>query len=975
MTNRLFSILLLCVMAINLEAQIINPNYKQYTVRDGLAQMQAWKLMQDSRGYIWIGTKGGLSRFDGEKFTNYNENDGLINNFIDQVVEDFSGNIWVATQKGLSCFNGTKFESYPIQSITIPHIEPTPDGKIWFTSYCINKYVFGYFEKGQFVDMTNNYPEIYNLLSDIEYSPKNNALLLNGGSKLFELRNGKLELLKNFGSRIEMVKQDSSILIYHWDKLNNLRLFEYIEGKILQVAQISDGKLIGENHLSHEFIFYIPMAVNHQVYSVGPSKFEVIDFPQTSISACFLDRDQHLWLGTEEGLVQIYSGGFETYKRESLPMVWSMVEDLQHNIWFASYDFGLRKFDGKAIVNIPIIEHEKQEHLFYFQPQVDKRGVLYFPNNKGILYFDGKSFGNTANALCSATFYDSERDLLFGGYYRQIEAYNAEHQLVRKIGENDGVKISRYISSFDKDTAGNIWMGGTTGLLSYNWETNKILNYNKANGKLPSDGVFCIHTVKNGNTWFGGTQGLLWYDSKADSIRKIDSDVITESVNLVSSIDSSWLVFSQPTGIYLLDLKAFNKERKVELHLFNERNGFGGLEPGQNGAMKDSQGNIWMTSGTEVVKMDPKKLDFKKYKANVRISKFNGKFLSYSQKKLELPKNDRNAIVQLETVCFNRPKSPQYSWKIRGKEQNWSPWQTDDYIVLTDLTDDNSILDVKARIPGIPNSEVVVAMPLVVNLAIWKQFWFFPSLLGLVSLLVIAALILLYQTNAKMVMINRQAKTFQLQAILSQMNPHFIFNVLASLQSMILSANIEKANEYLVKMASLIRGFLDASESTSQSGLQKYNGSDVSLSNELEILKSYIDFQQLIYPEKFTVEIVVDPAIDVEKQTIPPMLIQPFVENSIRHGLLQKDKGGFLRLTITLPEKNELLIEIIDNGIGVHRAGELINKSRLTYKSRGRELTINRIKLLNELGYRIKLDTQSSEQGTTITIKIAINEF
>lgn len=408
------------------------------------------------------------------------------------------------------------------------------------------------------------------------------------------------------------------------------------------------------------------------------------------------------------------------------------------------------------------------------------------------------------------------------------------------------------------------------------------------------------------------------------------------------------------------------------MHLFNEQNGFVGLEPGQNGAVKDSKGNIWMTTGTEVVKLNPKELDFKKNNITVRISGFNGKPLSYSQKEISLPRNDRTAVIQFETICFNRPKAALFSWRIKDR-QDWSPWQDENYAVLTNLQDGKSILQVRTTIPGLPDSESLSSIPITVNIALWKQEWFFPTLLGLVSILVLLSLVLFLQTRTRLIQINKQAKMFQLQAILSQLNPHFIFNVMASLQSMILSANIEKANDYLVKMSNLIRGFLDASASASFSRSKNINATELPLKKELEILDHFIQFQQLIYPDKFDYELSLGAEIIPEKLTVPPMLIQPFVENSIKHGLLQKSGKGKLKISIYFSEKQTLIIEIEDNGIGIKKAEALIKQSHLLYTSRGKELTLKRIKLLNDIGYFIQFRTDSTDSGTKVTLKINRN--
>jgi hypothetical protein len=971
---RLFIILILSSMANLVVGQNTHPPYRQYTMRDGLPQMQIWSMFQDSRGYMWIGTKGGLSRFNGEKFTNFNEKDGLADNLIEVIREDYSGKIWVVTQKGLSMMDGQTITTYPIPHFNL-QIEPTPDGKIWVIGTdTSSKTFFGYFENGTFTSLIEKYPELLPVtFVDIKYLESKKSLIISTGHKIFELNEGKMNLLKVVPGEMRMATVDSTIVFHEWDTANNITIYELHQGNITEVAQISDGQLDGKNlsRYHHEIINGIKRS---QIFILAPDTFEIKDFSGQYLNVCLIDQDQHLWVGAEEGAIQNFSGGFETYKREFLPMIWSIVEDHQQNIWFASLNFGLMKYDGKTIVNYPAKSLAKYGSYFYFQAQADQNGVVYFPNNFGIVYFDGQSFGSIPNHLCYASYYDDTRKLLFGGFIGWVEVYDLNHRLVRKIDKHNGLPIKRAVAAFDKDHHGNIWMGGATGLARYNWETDKFIPYGRNYGKQPSEGVISIYTVPDGTTWFGGTHGLLWYDEKNDSIRKIESDEISEIVNMVSSIDSTWLVFSQPTGIYLMDLKKFRQEKKVVLTLFNERNGFGGLEPGQNGAMKDSKGNIWMTTGTEVVKLNPKELDFKKNKINVRISGFNGKAIPFNQDLLVLPNNDRSTVIQFETICFNRPKAAQFSWRIDESSGEWSAWQEENYAVLTNLIDGKSVLQVRSRIPGLPDSETIASISLLVNIAIWKQEWFFPTMLGLVSLLVLLSLVLLLQGRTKMVQINRQAKMFQLQAILSQMNPHFIFNVMASLQSMILSANIEKANEYLVKMSNLVRGFLEASVSTSNSKSKDLKQSETCLQNALDVVHNYTQFQQLIYPDKFDYEIYVDPEIDPIHQTLPPMLIQPFVENAIRHGLLQKAGKGFLKISITLTENNFLNIEIADNGIGIKKASEMMHRSNLLYTSRGKELTLNRIKLLNEMGYNIRFDTLSSDQGTKVTITIAYDE-
>lgn len=972
MIIRIIFIAILLSLVGSLTAQYTHPPYRQYTLRDGLSQMQVTCILQDSRGYIWVGTKEGLNCFNGEKIISFDEKDGLDNGYIQDIVEDPSGKIWCSTNKGVASFDGNKITSYPYNNQLSIGLAVTDDGKLWYAgSDHTKKAMFGYFEHGKYIDKSEILPIKYANI-EFEYCKKENGFILSTGKFLYEIRGEKFRVLKSTQNVFQLIYNGQNILVFEHNLKNVLAIWEYVKGDLLPIANLKDGKYEISNKVSDSYTFLD--ATHTSIFKIDNDHFSIINMESPGKSVCLIDKNNHLWLGSEEGVLQVFPGGFETYKREILPAVWSMVEDQNHNLWFASYYYGLKIYDGKTIRDFPLAVKKNPYNDFYFQPQVDKRGLLYFPNNYGIFYTDGKSYGSIKREPCLATFYDNESDLLFGGYHKVVEVYDKNHQLVRTITDKDGLEFKGYISSFGKDRSGTIWIGGFTGLSCYDWESRKIKNYNRDNGKLPSDGILSIYTTPDGRTWFGGTHGLLWHDQKSDSIKKMESEEISGTVNFVTSIDSTWLVFSQSTGIYLMNLQKYYQSGEKELHFFNEKNGFLGIDPGQNGAFTDSKGNIWMTTSTEIVKLDPQKLDFTNYFVNVRISHFNGERLTFDQEKITLPKNDRTAIVQFETICFNRPKAAQYSWRIDGEEHDWSPWQERDYAVLTDLHDGKTQIQVKVRIPGLPNAEAIRSFPLEVNLAIWKQDWFFPTLLGLVSLLVLLSISMLYQTRMKMVQINKKAKMFQLQAILSQMNPHFIFNVMASLQSMILTARSEKANEYLVKMSNLIRGFLDASVSTSTSELKNLRKSELPLSKELEILKSYIQFQQLIYPEKFDFELEIGPSIDIEKQTIPPMLIQPFVENSIRHGLLQKTGRGTLKISVGQMAPQSIEIIVADDGIGIRKANALMKESRLLFTSRGKELTINRIKLLNEMGYNIQLNTESSDEKTTVTITISTHE-
>jgi tetratricopeptide (TPR) repeat protein len=218
--------------------------------------------------------------------------------------------------------------------------------------------------------------------------------------------------------------------------------------------------------------------------------------------------------------------------------------------------------------------------------------------------------------------------------------------------------------------------------------------------------------------------------------------------------------------------------------------------------------------------------------------------------------------------------------------------------------------------------------------------------------------------------LQQQATELEMQALRAQMNPHFIFNCLNSINHFILSNETENASDYLTKFSRLIRTVL----CLSQKNL-------VSLEEELDYLNLYIQLEQLRFQNHFQYTIHKDEAIDPEYIRIPPMLIQPFVENAIWHGLMHKKGMGKLRLELSQDSGN-LCCTITDNGIGRSEAAILKSKSAAHKKSLGMQITASRLQLLNEgrpedLFYKVVdlKDTRGQSAGTRVIITMPVTIF
>ncbi len=209
-----------------------------------------------------------------------------------------------------------------------------------------------------------------------------------------------------------------------------------------------------------------------------------------------------------------------------------------------------------------------------------------------------------------------------------------------------------------------------------------------------------------------------------------------------------------------------------------------------------------------------------------------------------------------------------------------------------------------------------------------------------------------------------KATELEIQALRAQMNPHFIFNSLNSINRFILQNNKEQASEYLTKFSKLVRLIL-----------QNSNASLITLESELEALQLYLELESLRFNHRFNFKISVDDEIDAEVLMVPPLIIQPYAENAIWHGLMHKPDIGNLEIEIK-EEENFLQIRISDDGIGRKKAAELKSKSATTHKSMGVKITKDRIAMMNEKGNKEAVvindlvHPDGSAAGTEVIIKI-----
>ncbi|MGB1217080.1 MAG: histidine kinase, partial [Saprospiraceae bacterium] len=495
------------------------------------------------------------------------------------------------------------------------------------------------------------------------------------------------------------------------------------------------------------------------------------------------------------------------------------------------------------------------------------------------------------------------------------------------------------------------WIGSVEGL--YLYDNGKLKKYKQE--KLHVD----IRDIKKMR------DGKLWVATKSEGVFILENDEIIQQLNIKNGFpsndvkklyeDDSFIWIATGNGI------AYLEKGDTSLQTISVENG---LPPGQINDIIRIKDQIILATNRGMVYFNPDKISFERPSPTLEIRsiRINEKDTLITNN-YELEYYEDNIKVAFRGIAFQISQPPNYQIKMDGLDENWLE-NTSGQAEYPSLSPGKYTLNIRSKIIGSEWSEIK-QIQFIIESPYWKKLWFFALLILGFILLFVSIGYRIYKGIERDAEIKNKLRTYQMTALRAQMNPHFMFNSLNSIQQFILTQDKRAANKYLSNFAKLMRSILEMSDKEK-----------ISLDSEIEALGLYLELENLRFDNELDYKIEIDDNIDPKTKFLPSMLIQPYVENAIKHGLMHKESDRKLHIYFCM-ENEFLKCMIDDNGIGRETSKQIQKENKRTHQAKAMGLTEERLELLNKSSKKQlnviiedKYDNHKNSLGTKVVLFI-----
>ena len=982
--------------------------FQHLSIEDGLSGNHVSAILQDRKGFIWIASTS-LQRYDGKHLVTISNFDRLPGSIYYENIalyEDRASRIWMGTPDNIRVYDPltAKVRIMPLEAgLAIPgnlschDIIQDHHGIIWATT------ALGLLQ----LDEQSNKFRVPPGMPDSIRKQLNSALLedsfgrlwASGKYGLYILSNNRKEIYSahnnplkiaalSIGASSKRLFEDGQkrmwiasrgynyLFAYNPDS-NSLKRYKFPlstkvkEDPFDQVYDI-ESDMMGNIWvaLEHEGLYRYNEKLDSFKLHITGNKQDELGLHYDYESNCLLnDRDGHLWIGTDRGIniMSLHKENFSRYDHRSsfagsqlkLPdsEVTGTFAASNGDVYIGYWGKGFAWLDPQLRLKAHYTHDQKGNGIPDDHGQVwsfsempnghiligQENGYVseFDPASKKFIHHRPEKFDDEAVLTMLP---ENDTTVWTGLYLHGIVRWNPKQGKVTTYPQLlDVIRRFNAVMAIVPQGKETLWLASTYG---------GILRFNKNSGLVEKQIMFRNNgdTVRNITSLLryndsillaGTDHGLYFYNHLRDTwtAQMLNTIHFDEWVLSMLPAEEGNIWFTTPYGFYRLNadrtLSAFvqnddiiDNHRRVRRHITKLKNGHL-LVGASDHFVSFSVDHLQVKSPPPDVTI----VDFRVLDSPIIVDSVVG-----TQFPLVLTHDQNFISIEFKSLQYHTSKT-RYYYLMEGVDADWVPAENLLVARYTKLPPGDYVFHVKSMNMAGMFSRNTTSLRISVLPAFWQTWWF----RGL-GILAVLALIYGY-FRFRLYHVKKEAKNraafreelaqLEMKALRAQMNPHFIFNSLNSIQTFMMKNETEQALSYLSRFARLIRNVLDHSQLN-----------NVTIQRETEMLENYLELERLRLNDHFDYKIIIDPSLDKDFLEIPAMVIQPFAENAIWHGLLHKKEKGSLTISFTRKEDRIHCI-IEDNGVGREAAGVFKQQSHPTHISRGVQITKDRLQIYN----------------------------
>jgi ligand-binding sensor domain-containing protein len=923
------------------------PFFTNHTLTTGLPSNTVYYAMQDSQGFLWLATDAGVCRFDGQEFETFTPQDGLADNEIFQIKQDSRGRIWFLSFNGrISYYHHGKFFNSSHDS----SLAPLNIKSLFSCAFedSRKRMWFGTLEEGMLIRDGNTTIKFDTLMKHVRSIWEDDSYvwaLIHNSIFKFDIdqpRRYTQEKIPGVGLTADASRKlwvdTTNHILYCPDRPGGMFAINYKTGESKKYESSSSVMGVSASPEGGLYV-YDQLGLHH---FTGEKLPEMPMLPKPSITYVYWDQNGGLWVTTlNHGLFYSPSLLLQRYV-PSGPGVITRTSGYNNKVWFTCADgtYGFLDTRTKQVSEIAAIE----------------------------------SSGNGVEEMLATT----------DGAWIGLNPGG-----ITKLRASDQLKFIKGLSvkSFSINNDSIFVSAGPAGLRKYHIESLPEEDMNRFNS-VTTERCFAVHVDRRGRTWYGTQAGLHVADrGKSRNISQLHPYLQNRIQRIREDADGNIWVMVESTALLRI-----SKDLKVTL-VVDQQNGLRGLQCRQ--FVFGQQNDLWFISHNvlgNISIIDDRVvvrsvLRFGSESLNDLWSDADGLYLATndglivvphgfeSQNGLRIaitgfyvdksqrvnhgpapaiiPSGHEDYRITFSSVSFTG-RTNQYRYLLQQRDTSWS------YTSSTEL--EFPVLEpgqYHFRVQALRNDgswSPSADVQFFIEEPIWQRWWFYLVAITIAFLIALLIVRRSYSNKVRRLVLQEKLLDSELKALTAQMNPHFIANTLNTIQRYFISHETRIANKLLSRFGTLMRTTL---ENTAKAV--------VTLEEEISFLKNYLEIEQARFSKKFGYEIIIDESLDPALQTIPSMIIQPFVENAIIHGFASAHES--YTVTISFHKNNDgLLVIVDDNGVG----RDPVKKQ--PHISRGVSLIRERLAVLsakNKRNYRLTIiDKNLPDQGTRIELDI-----